>query len=442
MKFVQIIKHPVLFVFLIGFSYFLLVERKPEVPSWQSKKTIQGYPRKNVIKENKISGTNKFKLVQPEFNESWSSKNIDSKRAWRITKGDRKIIVAVIDTGVDIYHPDLVNNIWTNPGEVGLDKNGNSKESNKVDDDQNGFIDDVHGWNFSMNNNDLSDGHGHWTHIAGIIGAEGRNNSGVRGVSPKVSLMVLKYYDPKIRGLDNLRSTTDCIKYATKMGANIINYSSGGLVKDEIEKMVIREAGRKKILFVAAAGNEHSDSDIFKYYPADYDLPNIISVTAIDPQRNILKTSNFGKHTVDIAAPGFNIYSTLPFGKYGHMTGTSQATAFVSGVASLLMAHRENYSNPQRLIEHLLNTGEKAGQLKGKTRRQVTLNTYRALAMFESGVGAYGNTVQNTSKLDPSLFTLNINSGDLRAPLSFEFEEDRLENLAKLFKSFNSKKKA
>src|SRR5690606_16720385 len=209
----------------------------------------------------------------------------------------------VIDTGIDVAHPDLKANLWVNPGESGLDKNGNDKATNGLDDDGNGFRDDVHGWNFVANDDDLADNHGHGTHIAGIIGAEGGNGVGISGISPKVSLMTLKYYDPKAPGLNNLMNTVKAIRYATKMGAHIINYSGGGLEPSEEERKAVAEANQKGILVVAAAGNEKSNSDIHAYFPADYPLPNIISITAIDKEKNVLPSSNYGQHSVDLAPP-------------------------------------------------------------------------------------------------------------------------------------------
>ncbi len=308
---------------------------------------------------------------------------IRASKAWEITRGSKEIIVAVIDTGMDVNHPDLRKNLWRNPGETGLDSKGRSKSTNGIDDDKNGFIDDVHGWNFVGNNHDLSDNHGHGTHISGIIGAEGGNGIGISGVSPKVSIMVLKYYDPKSRYNNNLLNTIRAIRYANQMNAKIINYSGGGLEFSREEYLAVKESRDKGILFVAAAGNERSNSDYKKYYPADYELENIISVTALNTQANVLNSSNYGKNTVHIAAPGKNIHSTLPGGKYGPMTGTSQATAFVSGVASLIYANNSSFQ-----VEHVRNqilaTADKMPQLKEKTSTSGKLNSFRALAMQPS----------------------------------------------------------
>ncbi len=321
-----------------------------------------------------------------------------------MSQGSRDIVVAVIDTGVDATHPDLKNNLWVNKGETGKDKRGRDKSNNQIDDDENGFIDDVHGWNFVDNNNNLTDKHGHGTHIAGIIGAEGGNGIGISGVSPKVSLMVLRYYDPKSNESNNLVNTVKAIEYATKMGANIINYSGGGLAPSPDERAAIEEAARKGILFVAAAGNERSNSDVKKYYPADYGLPNIVSVTAIDKAKKVLPTSNWGEQTVQIAAPGNDIISTLPDGKYGYMTGTSQATAFVTGVAALVMAHNTEFRRADRIIKYLTQTGDIDEALEGKTRYARRLNTYKALAIQDSDLTFNGVHAENLAQFKPHEF--------------------------------------
>src|SRR6185312_12033146 len=301
-------------------------------------------------KKEKTDGEEQVIMNDPAIQQAWGLKKSDAARAWQVALGSRKIVVAVIDTGADVHHEDLAKNIWTNPGETGVDKFGHDKSNNGIDDDGNGFVDDVHGWNFVSNNNDLTDNHGHGTHIAGIIGAEAGNGKGIAGIAPQVSMMILKYYDPKVPNTDNLRNTVNAIKYAVMMknkyGINIdvINYSGGGTEYSQDEHDAIVEARKSSILYVAAAGNERSNSDQHKYFPADYGLSNIISVTAIDPSTEVLPSSNYGTATVDIAAPGQNILSTLPGNQYGFMTGTSQATAFVTGAAVLVMSRHEDSS--------------------------------------------------------------------------------------------------
>lgn len=356
------------------------------------------------VKESTKKGLPKNIIMNdPNMSEKWGLKLTDSKSAWNLTKGSKDIIVAVIDTGIDINHEDLKENLWVNQGESGKDSKGRPKATNGVDDDKNGYVDDVHGWNFVSQNHNLTDNHGHGTHISGILGAKGGNGKGVSGVSPNVSIMTLKYFDPSSPGMNNLENTVKSIHYAVENGAKIINYSGGGLEFSKEEKAAIAKAQQKGILFVAAAGNERSNSDQKKYYPADYDLDNIISVTAIDPEKNILPSSNYGVLTVDIAAPGKRIYSTLPKGRYGPMTGTSQATAFVSGVAALLMAHNPDFDANQ-VAKYIKNTGDVVESLKGKTRYNRKLNSYRALSILDKNVGATGVVANNTTNLPKKAF--------------------------------------
>jgi len=326
----------------------------------------------------------------PAIKQAWGLKKSDAARAWSVTQGSKNTIVAVIDTGIDEWHEDLQSNLWTNLGETGLDSKGKNKASNGIDDDGNGFIDDVHGWNFVSNNNKLDDNHGHGTHIAGIIGAEAGNNKGISGISPQVSLMILKYFDPKVPNTDNLKNTIAAIKYAVQMGAHIINYSGGGAEYSQDEHDAVAMAESKGILFVAAAGNERSNSDQNHYYPADYKLKNIISVTAIDPTTEVLSSSNYGVDTVDIAAPGQNILSCLPHNSYGLMTGTSQATAFVSGAAALVMSHKNQYYKAEEVKKYILATGDTASSLMSKTKTAKQLNLFKALTVLGAETGFSG----------------------------------------------------
>lgn len=364
------------------------------------------------IRESRPSVENEPSILlnDPGIQVSWGLNRMDAPNAWRLEQGRRDVVVAIIDTGIDVNHPDLRENLWVNPGETGFDSQGRDKSKNGLDDDGNGFIDDVHGWNFAESSSDLTDRHGHGTHIAGIIGAVGGNGIGLSGVAPRVSLMILKYYDPKRAGpLSPLETTVRAIKYARKMGAHVINYSAGGLEKSEEEMAAISAANDEGILFVAAAGNEGSNSDLNGFYPADYRLPNILSVTAIDLQNNVLPSSNYGQRTVDIAAPGHEILSTLPNGQYGYLTGTSQATAFATGVAALLLSRRTDLNEPWRLIEYLVKTGDTDPRLSGKTKFRSRLNAYRALVMQDSGVSANGTIASNIA---PSVDSTDAFSAD------------------------------
>ena len=292
-----------------------------------------------------------------------------------IDKKFRPILVAVIDTGTDIYHKDLKDFIWTNPGESGLDRFGNNKETNNIDDDGNGYVDDLHGWNFVNNNNDVTDDVGHGTHVSGIIKREFNQHAIEKKMKdliiPKISLMILKYYNPKGKNQDNLYNSTQAIIYANKMQAQVINYSGGGGQSSASEMKAIKQSLLQKIIFVAAAGNNFSNTDIKKYYPANYELENIISVAATNRNGELLPFSNYGKQSIDIAAPGKWILSTLPNNQYGVLSGTSQATAYVSGVVAKLLFKNSNHT--EKIYQHLMSEAKFNKTLIGKTRNQLAI---------------------------------------------------------------------
>jgi len=267
-----------------------------------------------------------------------------------------EVVVAVVDTGIDYTHQELKDNIWINSGETGEWKattptqlakaagGCHDKSCNGIDDDANGFVDDVVGWDFVHDVALPFDTHGHGTHIAGIISAAAANGFGITGVCPHATIMPLKYYDSSGLGYNNLNNTVKAIHYAVKMGAQIINYSGGGADPSPSEKAAIEEAERKGILFIAAAGNDGHDNTQTPYFPASYGLDNIISVASINQENHLLPSSNFG-HTVNVAAPGLSILSSLPDGRMGTMSGTSQATAFVTGAAALLSSQLKGHGS-------------------------------------------------------------------------------------------------
>lgn len=269
----------------------------------------------------------------------------------------KEVIVAIIDTGVDINHPLIQDHLWTNAHE----------KNNSQDNDGNGYAGDLHGWNFVSNNNDISDNHGHGTHVAGIILQQAQ--------SQKVKFMILKYYDPLKNGEDNLANTVKAIRYAIQMKADIINYSGGGDNRSPLEEAAIREAKEKGILFVAAAGNEGRNTDRVGYFPAGYRLSNIISVAAMDSRKRLLANSNFGVHSVDFVAPGKNVYSTLPGGRYGFMSGTSMATAWVSGLVASLLVKTEKTWSPEDIKRFLEKVAVKDQKLTNKVRSQGRIST-------------------------------------------------------------------
>ncbi len=256
-------------------------------------------------------------------------------------------VVAVIDTGCDIHHPLLKDQIWTNLGESGTDRYGRDKSNNNIDDDMNGFIDDIHGWNFLANNNDLSDHIGHGTHVSGIIVSKSKS---LKTQHAPVKIMVLKFFDAGASGEKVLKATADAINYATKMGVTIINYSAGGRTSSPQEYKALVRAKNANIIIVAAAGNEHTDNDLFSFFPASYRLSNIVAVSATDEDGRLLSSSNYGKETVTAHAPGKDIVSSLPGGKMGKMTGTSQATAMVT---AQMISEKFRLASIQRGIDEI-----------------------------------------------------------------------------------------
>lgn len=295
----------------------------------------------------------------PLFSLQWSLRNtgqsggtpradIGATRAWDFTTGDPTVLVGVIDTGVGVNHPDLAANIFTNPGEVPGDS---------IDNDQNGKIDDVHGYDFADNDADPTPTNHHGTHVAGIIGAVGNNALGVTGVAWTVKIVPLKCAkdsDPRISNGDVM----DAIDYAIAMGVDILNNSYGSY--DSFSQALaakIQQAHEAGIVFVCGAGNDASDNDVEPFfYPASYDAPNVISVAASDDLDQRASFSNFGATTVDLAAPGDEVFSTMGTDSYAYNSGTSMASPMVAGALALLKSHLPAASVTeliQRLYAHV-----------------------------------------------------------------------------------------
>lgn len=307
---------------------------------------------------------------EPKSQPMMQPRNQTPIRIKKIKPAAAPTLIAIIDTGIDIEHPALKARIWVNPGESGTDFQGQRKESNGIDDDENGYVDDVHGYDFTRSRDATNDEHGHGTHIAGIIDSASKN--------PNIKFISLIYYRNGIDGESALKNSIEAVRYAIRMRVDIINYSGGGNLPNQIERAVFEEANRQGILVVAAAGNEANNSERHPFFPANYHLPNILSVTATDGRPNgILPSSNFGKRSVAVAAPGKDVRSTLPGGKFGTMTGTSQATAFVTGAAVRVMQNAKALGedlSPEFIIEKLVSAGAVSLELKGKTRSSTHLD--------------------------------------------------------------------
>jgi len=304
----------------------------------------------------------------PQFADQWALDNqgqengkagadISALEAWKKTHGSEDVVVAVLDSGVDYTHLDLRSNMWLRPDNVPA-----------YFDDELGSFNDQQGYNGTDPLTDPMDDNGHGTHCAGIIGAEGDNSEGIAGINWHVQIMPLKFL-----GRGGFGTTADAIKainYAIdrkKHGVNIrvINASWGSTANSKALEDAIRAAGDAGILFVAAAGNDGSDNDRRPHYPSNYDLPNVISVAALDRNDQLASFSNWGVKTVHVAAPGKDILSTWLGDAYRDASGTSMAAPQISGVAALILAKEPNLS-VEKLKERILKSVDKLDSLNGK----------------------------------------------------------------------------
>lgn len=317
----------------------------------------------------------------PFFNEQWALKNdgqnggktnadLAALKAWEKARGSDEVVVAVLDTGVDFTHPDLVSNIWFRPDGVP-----------QYRDDELGTFNDVRGFNAADNQSDPMDDNGHGTHCAGIVGAEGDNDQGIVGINWKVQIMPLKFMGRG--GFGTMKDAIEAINYAIdrkRNGVNvrIISASWGSTAYSKALEDAIRAAGEEGILFVAAAGNNGTSNDRSPHYPSNYALPNVISVAALDRTDQLASFSNFGAKTVHVAAPGKEILSTWLNDDYREASGTSMATPYVSGVGALILSSESNLS-VEKLRERILKSVDKIDALNGKIESGGRLNAAKAL---------------------------------------------------------------
>ncbi len=291
--------------------------------------------------------------------------DIDAPEAWDITTTST-IRVGVIDTGIDYTHADLAANIWTNPGEI---------DGDGIDNDANGYIDDIRGWDFAYDDNDPMDGDGHGTHVAGTIGAVGNNGIGVAGVAWSVELVAIKFLDD--RGDGTLEDAIAAIEYAVALGLPITNNSWGADVYFESLEDAVEAAGLAGQLVIAAAGNDSADNDASPFYPSSFIDPAVVSVASTTHTDALSSFSNYGLVSVDLGAPGSSIYSTYP-GGYATFYGTSMATPHVSGAAAVLwsMAPQATAAGIKQL---LMQEGDAIAALNGLTVSGRRLNVRNAL---------------------------------------------------------------
>jgi len=317
----------------------------------------------------------------PQFTDQWALANsgqrggkqgadISATLAWATTTGSEEVVVAVLDSGVDYTHEDLIKNMWMRPARMA-----------PYHDEELGTIDDEHGFNAIDSAADPMDENGHGTHCAGIIGAEGENDIGIAGVNWKVRIMPLKFMNAG--GFGTTKDAIEAINYVIdrkKAGVNvrIISASWGSTQRSRALGDVIRKAYENDILFVAAAGNSSTNNDRNPHFPSSYDVPNVISVAALDRNDELAKFSNYGVKSVAIAAPGVDILSTWLGDAYEEKSGTSMATPVVSGVAALVLAEHPRMSVDD-LKKKLLASTDPIVALKGKIATGGRINAAKAL---------------------------------------------------------------
>ncbi|MFZ2325119.1 MAG: S8 family serine peptidase [Ignavibacteriaceae bacterium] len=335
------------------------------------------------------------------ISEQWALEKIKAYDAWEITQGSDSVLLGIIDTGIDYEHPDLVNQIFFNSGEIGFDNKGNDKRSNRVDDDGNGFIDDYQGWDFTdrvgfpfdstggdyltWDNNPFDD-QGHGTYVAGIAAAQSNNSIGISGVAPKIKLLNLRAFDPGGYGEED--DVAAAILYAVKMGCKVINMSFGDEAFSYVLRDVIQYAYSQDVVLVASSGNSGADAP---HYPSGYS--EVICVGNSTEQDYIAGSSNYGS-TLDIVAPGSSIVTTAKNNSYASISGTSASAPFVSASAALILSIN-NFTN-EEVKQILKSTTDDIGQngwdLKSGAGR---LNIFKALTVTAPSVIKFYNPTQD-----------------------------------------------
>lgn len=332
------------------------------------------------------------------FGQLWGMQNngtgadIDAPEAWDVTTGSAGVLVCVIDTGIDYNHPDLAANAWVNPGEI---------PGNNVDDDNNGYVDDIYGYDFVNNDANPWDDHGHGTHVSGTIGGVGNNSTGVAGVNWTVKIAGAKFLDSGGSGWDS--DAISAIYYATSIGVDLTCNSWGGGGGSQSLKNAIDNADANGILFMAAAGNDGWNNDSTPHYPSSFSSANIISVAATTYSDGLAGFSNYGSTSVDLGAPGEGITSTLPNNQYQAWSGTSMATPHVAGAAALIKAHKPSLTHSQ-IKTILMSSVDPISALSGKSVTGGRLNVFKALDEIAIRPAAPSNLVAQVAGSAVNLF--------------------------------------
>lgn len=378
------------------------------------------------------SNTGNIVITDPRFGDQWALSNtgqmmdmkngtpgmdINIMNAWTVTEGSKSIVVAVLDTGIDINHIDLKDNIFVNSSEI---------PGNGIDDDGNGYVDDVSGWDFANGDNNVFDSAAqdkHGTHVAGIIAASA-NTAGIKGIAPKVKILPLKFISGNVGYTSDV---LEAIDYAKQMGIKIVNCSFGGTNSNPALKDAMTAAD---MLFVCAAGNNGMNTASNPIYPACYDLPNIVSVAAMDNTGSIAVFSNYGAN-IHMAAPGVSILSTVPDNGFEYMNGTSMAAPQASGVAALVQSHMSNLTAVE-LAERLRNSTKELDKLQGKVAKSGMLDAKLALTVLADNGD---NTQIDSSKSNTQLIVKlkdASKSEELRTAIIEKLELIRLDVAGKL----------
>jgi thermitase len=342
-----------------GHSGLHLISTRLDVPS--ALRALRHHPAVDYAEPNyRIYPS----VVQNDPMSQWALAPVSAQAAWDVTTGSSSVLVGVLDSGVDYTHPDLAANVWTNPGEIPGDG---------LDNDNNGYVDDMHGWDWWNGDNTVLDPNEnpHGTHVAGIIGAVGNNGIGIAGMNWQVKIVPLKFIGPEFGS--NFGAIAG-IEYAASIGVKVINGSFGSNWHSQGIKDALDAAG---ILFVAAAGNYATNNDITPFYPASFDLSHVVSVAATNGSDGLASFSNYGAARVDLGAPGVAINSTIP-GGYTDMSGTSMAAPYVTGAAALVYSLFPDF-NGAKVKHRILSGVDPVAGLAGKSLTGGRLNAARAL---------------------------------------------------------------